>query len=73
MKTLHFVSTGDEARDLEIAKQLRASDECIARSECPNGDGLLIASSGSAVYECPQCGFVYVGVGLRLGSGRDLN
>lgn len=59
-----FVSTGDAEKDAEIAKRFALNDERITRGECPNGDGLLVQGRDAKypeTWECPQCGFGYVG------------
>jgi hypothetical protein len=59
-----FVSSGDPEQDARIADDLAVHDERIQRGECPNGDGLLVTSDDprlSGMWECPRCGFGYVG------------
>jgi hypothetical protein len=61
-----FPSTGDPAKDREIADRHIQSDRLIAEDMCPNGCGPL-AQVSSSERECPKCKFTHHKVAIYAG------
>ena len=62
MEKIAFPSTGNDAKDEEIAQRYQASSEKIAAGICPNGCGGLHHIDANNA-ECGKCGFTYFSSG----------
>ena len=56
MSEYAFLSTGDEEKDLEIARRIDLHNNRMAQNICPNGCGQMIYDDPHNRH-CPKCNF----------------